>query len=129
MMQTNLIQKVGQIGVPVQNLEKAVHFYQEQLGLPLLFQTGNMAFLDCNGLRLMLSLPEKEQYAHASSVIYFQVADIQTAFEELTNKNVTFIDEPHLVAKIGQTETWMTFFKDTEDNTHALVSEVQGETV
>ncbi|MFS0917753.1 VOC family protein [Brevibacillus sp. 179-C 1.1 NHS] len=128
-MQTNLIQKVGQIGIPVKNLEKAIHFYKEQLGLPLLFQTSNMAFFDCNGLRLMLSLPEKEQFAHASSVVYFQVEDIQTAFEELSNKDVTFIDEPHLVAKMGQTETWMTFFKDTEDNTHALVSEVQGVTV
>jgi methylmalonyl-CoA/ethylmalonyl-CoA epimerase len=29
------------------------------------------------------------------------------------------------VAKMGQTETWMVFFKDTEDNTHALMSEVQ----
>lgn len=128
-MQTNLIQKVGQIGIPVKNLEKAVHFYKEQLGLPLLFQTGNMAFFECNGLRLMLSLPEKEQFAHASSVLYFQVDDIQTAFEDFKKRDVTFIDEPHLVAKIGQTETWMTFFKDTEENTHAFVSEVQGETV
>ncbi|MFS0556324.1 VOC family protein [Brevibacillus sp. 179-C9.3 HS] len=128
-MQTNLIQKVGQIGIPVKNLEKAIHFYKEQLGLPLLFQTSNMAFFDCNGLRLMLSLPEKEQFAHASSVVYFQVEDIQSAFEALKNKDVTFIDQPHLVAKMGQTETWMTFFKDTEENTHALVSEVQGVTV
>jgi methylmalonyl-CoA/ethylmalonyl-CoA epimerase len=128
-MKTNLIQKVGQIGIPVKNLEKAVHFYKEQLGLPLLFQTGNMAFFECNGLRLMLSLPEKEQFAHASSVLYFQVDDIQTAFEDFKKRDVTFIDEPHLVAKMGQTETWMTFFKDTEENTHAFVSEVQGETV
>ena len=46
-------------------------------------------------------------------------------YEDLVNKNVTFIDEPHVVAKIGQTETWMVFFKDTEDNTHAFMSEVQ----
>lgn len=124
-----IIQKVGQIGIPVKNLEKAIHFYKEQLGLPLLFQTSNMAFFDCNGLRLMLSLPEKEQFAHASSVVYFQVEDIQSAFEALKNKDVTFIDQPHLVAKMGQTETWMTFFKDTEENTHALVSEIQGVTV
>jgi len=30
-----------------------------------------------------------------------------------------------MVAKVGQIETWMTFFKDTEGNTHALMSEVQ----
>ncbi|MBP1081945.1 hypothetical protein JOC74_002438 [Bacillus capparidis] len=32
---------------------------------------------------------------------------------------------PLFVAKIGQIETWMAFFKDTEDNTLALMSEVQ----
>jgi hypothetical protein len=35
-----------------------------------------------------------------------------------------FIDEPHIVAKMGQIETWMAFFKDGEDNTHAIMSEV-----
>lgn len=118
------IQKVGQIGVPVKDLERAIHFYKEQLGLPLLFNTNNMAFFECNGLRLLLSLPEKEEFAHSSSVVYFQVEDIKEAYNELIAKGVPFIDEPHIVAKIGQTETWMTFFRDTEDNHHAFMSEV-----
>ncbi|SFB02146.1 MULTISPECIES: VOC family protein [unclassified Bacillus (in: firmicutes)] len=124
-METNLIKQVGQIGVPVKNLEKAIHFYKEKLGLSLLFNTDRMAFFECNGLRLLLSLPEKEEFAHSSSVIYFQVEDIKKAYDDLLDKDVTFIDEPHVVAKMGQTETWMTFFKDSEDNTHALLSEVQ----
>lgn len=124
-LETNLIKQVGQIGVPVKNLEKAIHFYKEKLGLSLLFNTDRMAFFECNGLRLLLSLPEKEEFAHSSSVIYFQVEDIKKAYDDLLDKDVTFIDEPHVVAKMGQTETWMTFFKDSEDNTHALLSEVQ----
>lgn len=119
-----MIQKVGQISIPVQQLETAIHFYKELLGLPLLFNTDTMAFFDCQGLRLMLSLPEKEQYAHASSVIYFQVEDIHGAYEELTKKGVSFVDQPHVVAKMNNTETWMVFFTDTEKNTHALMSEV-----
>jgi methylmalonyl-CoA/ethylmalonyl-CoA epimerase len=118
------IQKVGQIGVPVKDLERAIHFYKEQLGLPLLFNTNNMAFFECNGLRLLLSLPEKEEFAHSSSVVYFQVKDIKEAYNELIAKGVPFVDEPHIVAKMGQTETWMTFFRDTEDNLHAFMSEV-----
>ncbi len=92
--------------------------------MPLLFNTESMAFLDCGGLRLMLSLPEQEEYAHASSVLYFQVEQIQSAYEELSGKGVPFIGKPHVVAKMGDTETWMAFFKDTENNTHALMSEV-----
>lgn len=124
-MEANKIQKVGQIGIPVKNLEQAIDFYKNKLGLNLLFNTNNMAFLECNGLRLLLSLPEKEEYAHSSSVIYFQVENIQDTYEDLVEKEVPFIDEPHLVAKMGQTETWMTFFKDTEGNTQALMSEVE----
>jgi methylmalonyl-CoA/ethylmalonyl-CoA epimerase len=122
----NAIEKIGQIGVPVKNLENAISFYKDALGLPLLFNTDRMAFFDCNGVRLMLSLPEKEEFAHASSVLYFQVENIKEKYEELLAKKVYFIDEPHIVTKMGQTEVWMTFFKDSEENTHALISEMLG---
>lgn len=124
-MEAKKIQKVGQIGIPVKNLEQAIDFYKNKLGLTLLFNTDNMAFLECDGMRLLLSLPEKEEFAKSSSVIYFQVENIKDTYEDLIAKEVTFIDEPHVVAKMGQTETWMTFFKDTEGNTHALMSEVE----
>ncbi|EJQ73033.1 VOC family protein [Bacillus toyonensis] len=124
-METNIIQKIGQIGVPVKDLNRALDFYKEKLGLSLLFNTNSMAFFECNGLRLMLTLPEKEEFSLSSSVIYFEVNNIKDTYERLLGKEVTFIDEPHVVAKMGQTETWMVFFKDTEDNTHALLSEVE----
>lgn len=120
-----MIQKVGQIGISVKDLEKAIHFYNEKLGLSLLFKTDSMAFFECNGLRLFLSLPEKKEFAQSSSVIYFQVENIKEAYIDLLSKEIIFIDEPHIVAKMGQIETWMAFFKDTEGNTHALMSEVK----
>ncbi len=125
MMETTMIQKIGQIGVAVKDLNRALAFYKEKLELTLLFNTDTMAFFECNGLRLMLSLPEKDEFAYSSSVIYFQVNHIKDIYERLVSKEVIFIDEPHVVAKMGQTETWMVFFQDTEGNTHALMSEVQ----
>src|SRR6476646_45053 len=119
------IQKIGQIGVPVKDLDRAIQFYKEKLGLPLLFTAGSLAFFESNGTRLLLSLPESEEFAHASSILYFQVEDIHASYEELLSKEVTFIDEPHLIAKMGQTETWMAFLKDGEGNTHAIMSEIQ----
>ncbi|QTC40709.1 VOC family protein [Bacillus sp. V3] len=124
-METALIEKVGQIGIPVKDLDRALRFYKETLGLPLLFNTDRMAFLESGGLRLMLSLPEKEEFAHSSSVLYFQVKNIKETYEHLSGKEVQFIGEPHVVAKMEQTETWMVFFKDTEGNTHAFLSEEQ----
>lgn len=124
-MKTSIIQKIAQIAVPITNVERAIEFYKEVLGLPLLFHTDNMAFFECNGQRLLLSLPEKDEFASASSVLYFQVEDIKKSVERLIEKGISFIDQPHVIAKMGNTETWMTFFKDTEGNTHALMSEVQ----
>jgi methylmalonyl-CoA/ethylmalonyl-CoA epimerase len=118
------IQKIGQIAVPVKDFDRGVQFYKEILNLPLLFNTGNLAFFDCNGVRLLLSINENEQFPDRSSVLYFQVEDIKQSYEELLEKGVTFIDEPHFIAKIGNTETWMSFFNDTEGNIHALMSEV-----
>lgn len=124
-MESSIIQRIGQIAVPIKNVERAIEFYKEVLELSLLFNTENMAFFDCNGQRLLLSLPVKDEFANSSSVIYFQVEDIKKSVEKLIEKGVSFIDQPHVVAKMGNTETWMTFFKDTEGNTHALMCEVQ----
>ncbi|MFL8937447.1 VOC family protein [Rossellomorea oryzaecorticis] len=125
-METALIEKVGQIGLPVKDLDRALRFYKGTLGLTLLFNTDRMAFLEAGELRLMLSLPEKDEFAHSSSVLYFQVKNIKEAYERLSGKEIQFIGEPHMVAKMEQTETWMVFFKDTEGNTHAFMSEEQG---
>ncbi|MBO0588690.1 VOC family protein [Sporosarcina sp. E16_8] len=119
------LKSIGQIGVPVRDIDRAISFYKDILELPLLFNTDTMAFFDCDGVRLMLSLPEKEQFTNASSVLYFQVDDITTSYNQMKEKGVSFIDKPHAVAKMISTETWMVFFNDTEGNTHALTNEVE----
>lgn len=118
-----MIRAIGQIGIPVQDIERAIAFYKEKLELPLLFNTDTMAFFDSNGVRLMLTLPETEAFNHPSSVLYFSVEDIHKAYNNYQSKGIEFIDEPHIVAKMNDTATWMVFFKDTEGNTHALLSE------
>lgn len=120
-----MIQKIGQIGITVKNLDMAIQFYKEKLGLTLLFETDNMAFFDCNGLRILITLPENEVFDHPSSTIYFQVKDIKLAYEKLMKNDVVLVSEPHLVAKIENIETWMAFFRDSEGNMHALMSEIE----
>ena len=76
-MDTNWIQKVGQIGVPVKDLSRAIGFYKDKIGLSLLFNTDSMAFFECNNFWLFLCLLALEEYATSSSVIYFQVKNIK----------------------------------------------------
>lgn len=78
----NLIQQIRQIYVPVHDLDRAVRFYRDTLQFPLLFQAGQLAFLECSSVRLMLSRPENEDFAKASSVLYLQVGNLDEAYEQ-----------------------------------------------
>jgi len=117
--------QIGQIGVNVRDLDRAVAFYRDALGLPFLFRTPALAFFDCGGVRLMLGLPERAALDSPSSILYFTVADLRAACAILAARGVPAIDEPHLVAKMPDHELWMAFFADTEGNTHGLMSEVR----
>src|SRR5580692_4546682 len=89
------ISRIGQIAVNAHDVERAATFYQETLGLKLLFKAGpGLAFFDCGGVRLMLTRPEKPEFNHPSSVLYFAVPDIQAAHTAMKEKNVQFEDEP-----------------------------------
>ncbi|HEY5544633.1 MAG TPA: VOC family protein [Gemmatimonadaceae bacterium] len=115
---------IGQIAMNATDIPRAVRFYRDALGMRLLFEVlPKMAFFDCAGVRLMLSLPENAEYDHPGSVLYFRVDDIVQAHAALKERGVPFADEPHLVARMPDHELWMTFFKDTEGNTLALMAE------
>jgi methylmalonyl-CoA/ethylmalonyl-CoA epimerase len=120
------ITRIGQIQIGTQDVERAAEFYEKVLGLKLLFKAPpGLAFFDCNGVRLMLDHPDKPEFVHASSVLYFAVPDIQAAHKDLKEKGVRFEDEPHMIARMPDHDLWMTFFRDTENNVLALMSEVK----
>jgi len=116
--------QIGQIALTVSDIGRAVAFYRDSLGMRFLFQVPNLAFFDCDGIRLMLSLLEKAAEG-SSSVIYYKVADIQRAFETLASRGVSFEGKPHLIAKMPDHELWMAFFRDPDRNLLALMSEVR----
>ena len=119
------ITRLGQIAINAQDVERAAGFYENVLGLKLLFKAPpGLAFFDCGGVRLMLDRAEKPEFDHPSSVLYFSVPDIQAAFGKLKEDGVHFEDEPHVIAKMPTHDLWMTFFRDSEGNLLALMSEV-----
>ena len=119
------LDRIGQIAVRVHDVARATQFYRDTLGMRFLFEFPNLAFFDCGGVRLMLSTPEKSEYDHPGSVMYYKVNDIRGSYEALKKAGVEFIDEPHLIAKMPDHDLWMVFFRDTEGNTLALMSEVR----
>ena len=118
--------RIAQIANTVHDMPRAVEFYRNVLGLTQLpIPAGpNLAFFDCDGLRLMLSLPEGE-FNHPGSVLYFRVDDIHAVHRALVDRGVTFLGEPHLIARMPDHELWMAFFRDPDRNPLAIMSELR----
>jgi catechol 2,3-dioxygenase-like lactoylglutathione lyase family enzyme len=120
----SLIKSVGQVSIRVHDVERSIEFYQGKLGLPLLFNAGRLAFIQCGHVRLMLSLPELPEFDHPSSPIYLDVDEINSVVVTLRDRGISFDDEPHVVGRLGDIEVWMAFFRDPDGNLLAVQSEV-----
>jgi methylmalonyl-CoA/ethylmalonyl-CoA epimerase len=118
------LDRIGQISIRVRDIGRAVQFYRDTLGMRFLFEVPNLAFFDCGGVRLMLGTPEKPEFDHPGSIIYYRIQDINASYEAMKKRGVDFIDQPHLIAQLEHHDLWMVFFRDPEGNTLALMSEV-----
>ena len=119
------LSQIGQIAINVHDTGRAVAFYRDQLGMRFLFAAGQLAFFDAGGIRLMLTPPEKPEFDHPASILYFKVPDIKQAHATLSQRGVKFEDSPHMIARMPDHELWMTHFRDSENNLLSLMSEVR----
>ena len=114
---------IGQIALPVSDVDRAETFYGEGLGLRKLYRYGDLTFFDCAGVRLLLEKVGKGSKVKPQGVVYFRCADIALAVRDLSGRGVTFEDKPHLIAKMDDHDLWMAFFKDPEGHALALMQE------
>jgi methylmalonyl-CoA/ethylmalonyl-CoA epimerase len=118
--------RIGQIAVPVADLDRAAVWYENVLGLRLLFRAPpGLAFFDCGGVRLMLSRPEGPDAPPRASVLYYVVADLPAAHAALVARGAAFVDTPHRVARLPDHDLWMAFCHDSEGNLLGIMSEVR----
>ncbi|MBO0709470.1 MAG: VOC family protein [Candidatus Dormibacteraeota bacterium] len=119
---------LGQVSLPVTDIERSVAFYRDTLGLPHLYTYGGLAFLDCDGTRLYLAQGGEGggPLPPSVSVLYFQVDDIGAAHHALRDRGVTFMGAPHRIhTHPDGTEEWMAFFHDPDQNTIGLMAQVR----
>jgi methylmalonyl-CoA/ethylmalonyl-CoA epimerase len=115
---------IGQISIMVQDIARATSFYRDTLGMKLLFEVPGMSFFDAGGVRLMLGKAEKPEFDHPASILYYKVDDIVGAHQSFESRGVTVEHEPRLVAPMPDHDLWLSFYKDSEGNYFALMSEV-----
>ena len=119
-------ERIGQIAIPVADVDRAAAWYADVLGLRLLFRAPpGLAFFDCGGLRVMLSRPEGDGAPVSTGVLYYVVADIAAARATLAARGAVFVAAPHLVARLPDHDLWMASCHDSEGNMLALMSEVR----
>lgn len=117
------VDKLHQVALQATNLDAAVKFYRDVLGLKLItrYDQPGFAFFDMGGFRLLLSATA------SGATLYFRVVDIEDAVKSLRKRGVTFLHPPALIHRddtgdFGKkgVEEWMAFFKDPSGNILAL---------
>lgn len=115
---------VGQISRRVGNIDQAVAWYRDVLGLTHLSTFGELAFFDLAGTRLFLTADDEDPGNPGESVIYFKVADIRGAHLALAGRGVRFTAAPHMIFRHESgIEEWMAFFTDPDGHTLAIMAQ------
>jgi methylmalonyl-CoA/ethylmalonyl-CoA epimerase len=114
---------IGQLLIPVTDLDRAISFYRDTLGLPLLFTAPpQMSFFQAGTVRLLVGVPE-ESGPRQSATIYFRVADIHAVANTIVERGVSLRSEPHLVHRTATSELWLCDFADPDGNPLCLMME------
>lgn len=118
------LSRIGQIAITVSHVDAALRFYRDLLGLKFLFSAGpDLAFLEADGVRLMLSTPQGAGKVGANSILYFSVTDIGAAHSTLVMRGASSERPPELVARMPDHELWIGFLRDPDGNLVGLMEE------
>ena len=118
------ISGIRQIAVTVSNVDGALGFYRDVLGLALLFRAGlDLAFLEAGDIRLMLSTPQGAGTVGANSVLYFSVTDIEETHAAFVARGAANERAPQFSAKMPDHDLWIGFLRDPDGNLVGLLEE------
>jgi catechol 2,3-dioxygenase-like lactoylglutathione lyase family enzyme len=113
---------IMQILVPVSDVDRATEFYEQVLGLPLLFRYPGNAFFDAAGVRLYLAKPTEPGYDGAAT-LYFRVDDVTATFTLLESRGATVRERPDVVHHDPDYDLWLAFVADPDGNNIGLMRE------
>ncbi len=115
---------IGQIAVTVSDVNAALAFYRDVLGLDFLFNAGpNLAFLTAGGVRIMLTTPQGAGSVGGNSTLYFKVTEIEATHAAVVARGATNERAPQLTAKMPDHELWIGFVRDPDGNLVGLMEE------
>jgi len=115
------ISQVGQIALPVLDVDRAEAGFEKVLGLRKLYRFGNLTFFDCAGVRLLL---EKDQPSGNRDRLHlFSLRRYRARGCRAEKRGLAFDSTPRLIAKMDDHDLWMAFFRDPDGHTLAVMQE------
>jgi predicted enzyme related to lactoylglutathione lyase len=118
------VSSIGQVAITVSDVEKAIGFYRDVLGVPFLFSAGpQLAFLRAGDVRVMLSTPQGSGQVGANSILYFRTTDIESTHSAIIERGAVNERSPQLAAKMPDHELWLSFVRDPDGNLVGLMEE------
>ncbi|WP_100657443.1 VOC family protein [Alteromonas flava] len=118
------IEAVGQIAITVSDVQNALAFYRDILGLTFLFApTENLAFLQSGDVRIMLSTPQGAGEIGKNSIVYFKLANIEAFYQHALDNGAQQERSPALAAQMPDHELWTAFVRDPDNNLVGLMEE------
>lgn len=113
--------KIVQVAFVVTDLDRARRFYKETLGLPLLFEAGEMLFFDADGQRLMVGKNGGSGLAPGGGIIYFDAPDFDRLSKDLLSRGVAFIAPVEILQRTSEYELRLREFEDPDGNRLAIM--------
>ena len=114
-----------QVAQHAEDLDRAVAFYRDVVGLPFLarFDPPGLAFFSLGATRLLI------EKGAPPALLYLEVTDVAGAVEDLRSRGVAIESEPHVIfvddqgqfGPAGEEEV-MAFFRDSEGNLVGLAT-------
>jgi catechol 2,3-dioxygenase-like lactoylglutathione lyase family enzyme len=113
-----MLMRIWDITFTVSNLEQAVDFYENILGLAKKYHyPNNYAGFDCGGVEIGLVPGVPPETQEGMPCIDFTVEDVDASFRTLNERGVTFVNQPHDTAWGGR----IALFADPDGNLMQLV--------
>ncbi len=118
------LSEIAQIAITVSDVDTALSYYRDVLGLKELFRpAGNLAFLAAGSIRIMLTTPQGAGEVGKNSILYFRVNDIASAFAAAVRGGSAVEREPQVAAKMPDHDLWIGFLRDPDGNLVGLMEE------
>jgi predicted enzyme related to lactoylglutathione lyase len=115
---------LGQLAITVKDVQLALPFYTQVLGLEFLFApTEQLAFVQCGATRLMLSTPQGAGEVGKNSIPYFQTTAIEEFYASALEQGALGERAPQLAAQMPDHQLWIAFLKDPDGNLIGLMEE------